>query len=208
MYEGWWMVDATRGQSTIRRPLGDLPATEALLVKVAKFMRAALMAMALLPALVADVGAVQFGLPSAVVPSGLGLETPWNNAIPSSTMDLFAASGVGIQRTDMKWSDIELSPDSYTFGVYPYWGYDDVNGEFSERGIRNLFILDSGNSMYGGDATTSAWQTGFTNYAKAVAAHYAGSGNIYEIYNEPMNQANGLQNASVYTGSPSRSIRA
>ena len=68
-------------------------------------------------------------------------------------------------------------------------------------GIRNLFIVDpnSAMTMYGNDATTSAWQTAFTNYAKAVAAHYAGDGNIYEICNEPMNQTNGLQTASVYT---------
>ena len=47
-------------------------------------MRAALMALALLPALVADVGAVQFGLPSPVVPNGLGINTHWNNASNNS----------------------------------------------------------------------------------------------------------------------------
>ena len=59
-------------------PSRDLAATEAILMKEAKLMRAALMALALLPALVTDVGAVQFGLPSAVVPSSLGLNTHWN----------------------------------------------------------------------------------------------------------------------------------
>ena len=73
-------MDATTNHSTIRRSLADLAAAEAILMKEAnRLMRAALMALALLPALVTDVGAVQFGLPSAVVPSSLGLNTHWNN---------------------------------------------------------------------------------------------------------------------------------
>ena len=197
------MVDATASQSTIRRSLGDLPAAETLLMKEVNFMRAALMALALLPALVADVGAVQFGLPSPVVPNGLGMNTHWNNASnnsPSAAISLFAASGVGFNRVDMKWSDIELSPNSYTFGN-SLLGLRFRVRRCAASGIRNLFILDpnSAMTMYGSDATTSAWQTAFTNYAAAVAAHYAGDGNIYEICNEPKNQTNGLQTASVYT---------
>ena len=156
-----------------------------------------------------DVAAIQFGLPSAVVPSGLGLNTHWNTTVDPATMALFAGSGVDFNRVDMKWSDIEQSSNSYTFGAYPYWGYDDVYGVCAADGIRNLFIVDpnSAMTMYGNNATTSAWQTAFTNYAAAVAAHYAGDGNIYEICNEPMNATNGLQTASVYTAVAAQSIR-
>lgn len=56
-----------------------------------------------------------------------------------------------------------------------------------QRGIRPLYILDYGNSLYesGNTVRTTAGRAGFAAYARAAAAYFKGKGILWEIWNEP-----------------------
>ena len=65
--------------------------------------------------------------------------------------------------------------------------HDQLSNACAADGIRILWVLDYSNPLYGNDYTSAAWQTAFTNFAKATATHFAGEGNIWEVWNEPNN---------------------
>ena len=50
-----------------------------------------------------------------------------------------------------------------------------------------MWTLDYSNSLYGNDYTSAAWQTAFTDFSRAAAAHFAGTNCLWEIWNEPDN---------------------
>jgi hypothetical protein len=130
---------------------------------------------------------------------------PATKAIPTGVPDLDASAGVEMEhvellpkrydlaqdlgfkwvRTEMFWTDVESKR-----GVYDFAYYDQVTRMLAKRGMRPEFILCYGNPLYTREnwllppLTASAIQ-GFAKFAHAAAAHFAGQGLKYEIWNEP-----------------------
>ena len=133
--------------------------------------------------------AVTTGLPSTIVDDGVGLNIhgSW-----SGDVDMAKAAGTSIVRVDLYWSGIEQ-----TQGVYDFSNFDSYANYCNAKGVRVLWVLDGSSSYY--TANTAAWRTGFANFAAAAAAHYQGSSNLFEFYNEPDGSTDtGLSNASTY----------
>ena len=140
-------------------------------------MKAAFTALILMSLMVAGGGGAD--LPSAIVPGNLGVNIHFL-ANKSQDLNMIQVAGARFVRMDLAWNWVET-----TKGVYNFSGGDALYQACAARGIRVLFILDYGNSLYGTDPTQAAWLQGFTNYAAAAATHYKGDNIIWEIYNEP-----------------------
>ncbi len=152
------------------------------------------------------VGAIEFdqvklipALPRLIDPAGAVVETPQvknfsnslgvqithKNATPAG-LDLVQSLGFHYIRTEMFWTDVETQA-----GVYDFSWYDQLGAELKARGLQPIFILCYGNPIYTGEANyflpprTPAAITGFGNYARTAAAHFAGQGARFEIWNEP-----------------------
>ena len=167
-------------------------------------MKAPFMALALLSLSVAGVGRVRVQLPSAVVTDDVGVNIhflPSWGTTPLSDLDMIQAAGCKYVRMDCTWAGIET-----TAGQYNFSGTDSLVTACAARGIRVMYILDYGNSLYGSDYTATAWQQGFTNFAKAAAAHYAGDGVIWELWNEP--DGGGNMSANTYMALANQAIPA
>lgn len=111
-------------------------------------------------------------------------------------LDMMAAAGVKIVRTDFKWGDIE-----YQKGVYDWSAYDELAANLAKRGMRPYFILDYSNALYEQIEILSqngvpyaafvdsprnpASIAGFAAWAKAAALHFQSQNVIWEIWNEP-----------------------
>jgi hypothetical protein len=99
-------------------------------------------------------------------------------------LDAAALAGFDTVRMDLAWNWIETTP-----GVYDFSAFDQLMGSLASRGMKALFILDYGNPLYqsgpGWSPQTPAQITAFGNYAQAAAAHFAGQGVRYEVWNEP-----------------------
>ncbi len=110
-------------------------------------------------------------------------------------LDMMAAAGIRIVRTDFQWSAIE-----YAKGVYDWSAYDELVSNLSSRGMRPYFILDYSNVLY--DTVHIVTQNGvpysyidspndtqsvaaFAAWAKAAAVRYQSKNVIWEIWNEP-----------------------
>jgi hypothetical protein len=103
----------------------------------------------------------------------------------SDDQALNAAEAMGFSwaRMDLFWEFVEE-----TAGVYDFSQYDALVASLASRGMHALLILDYGNPLYtsgSGPPTTTAAITAYTNFAKAAAAHFAGTGTRFEIWNEP-----------------------
>jgi len=95
--------------------------------------------------------------------------------------DLVAASGAGIVRTNLYWSDVETTP-----GVYDFSAYDPIIANLVSRNLTPMLILGYGNPLYtSGSPAAASWKAAFVHYATAAAAHYQGKGILWEIWNEP-----------------------
>ena len=151
-------------------------------------MKISPMALALLFLSVGRIGAAQ--LPSGVVTDGVGVSVHFYGG-GSGDLNMIKAAGCNVVRMDCTWDQIETTAGQYNFGLPDQLYYD-----AKPRGIRPMFILDYGNSLYGTDYTSTAWQQGFANFAAAAAAHYKGSNVIWEIWNEPNS---GSMDATTYT---------
>ena len=116
-------------------------------------------------------------MPSTVT-DGVGVVL--NAASAPYDYDMFQQAGGKMARQDLYWDQVEPYQGQYNF-TYS----DGILGELTSRGIHRSATLCYGNTLYGTDPTTQAWRNGFTNFAAAVAAHYAGQENIFEIWNEP-----------------------
>ncbi len=97
---------------------------------------------------------------------------------------LDAAKGLGFSRVrmDFSWSAVES-----TKGVYNFSNYDALVASLAARGMTLHLILDYGNRLYpptGDAAFVSTTVPAFAAYAKAAAAHFAGKGVTFEIWNE------------------------
>jgi hypothetical protein len=121
------------------------------------------------------------GLPSAVVPNGLGVNIHFVEP-PAKDIAMIAAAGFGFVRMDFFWSGIERQKGQYDFS-----GYDHLVAALARRGIRALFILDYGNPLYddGLSPRTDAGRGAFARFGAAAAAHFRGRGVIWELWNEP-----------------------
>ncbi|MES2490104.1 MAG: cellulase family glycosylhydrolase [Pseudomonadota bacterium] len=110
-------------------------------------------------------------------------------------LDMMAAAGVKIVRTDFKWDAIE-----YMKGRYDWSAYDELVTNITTRGMRPYFILDYSNSLYETVKVVSqngVWSSyiespndaksvaAFAAWAKAAALRYQSKNVIWEIWNEP-----------------------
>jgi hypothetical protein len=90
------------------------------------------------------------------------------------------ASGCKVVRVDLTWDVVERSR-----GKYDFTNFDGFAKACAAHNIRIHWNLDYGNpNLYGKDLDSPAWRQAFTNYAVAAVTHYAGRGNIYELWNE------------------------
>src|ERR1700752_1525118 len=98
-------------------------------------------------------------------------------------LELIAAAGFRWVRTDFKWDATERERGRYDFAEY-----DRLMKALEPLGLRALFILDYGNSLYGdGAPRNDAAQKAFARWSVAAARHFANRGVLWEIYNEPNN---------------------
>lgn len=134
-------------------------------------------------------------LPGTTIPAGVGVNIHFTRGNTQS-LDLIAAAGIRVVRTDFTWSSIEKSR-----GVYDWSAYDELVANLETRGLQPYFILDYSNALYEqmrvswvGAAPTGSYisspqhpqsVTAFSNWAKAAAQHFSGHNIIWEIWNEP-----------------------
>jgi len=121
------------------------------------------------------------GLPSPVVPAGLGVATHFTDPAPGE-MKRLAEAGYRMIRTDLEWGGIERAPGRYDFAAY-----DRLMGHLARVGVRPMFILDYGNRLYdhGQSPRSDSARAAFSRFAAAAARHFRGQGVVWEIWNEP-----------------------
>lgn len=126
----------------------------------------------------------------AAVPNGLGVNIHDHS---DDDLDLVAAMGFRLVRTDVSWSKIERRP-----GVYDWTGIDSLVARTLRRGLVPLLILAYSNPLYAatwkGDSGRLDWayeppvsdpaRNAYVAFAQAAAARYS-SAVIWEIWNEP-----------------------
>ena len=123
-------------------------------------------------------------LPSQLTPDntfGVNIHT---NTPSAADLDLMQAAGVHAVRNDFGWGAIEK-----TKGVYDFSGPEALLKAVTPRGMRVIFILDYGNSLY-----TPQWNSGpaddasraaYAHFAAASVAHFRGQPILWEVWNEP-----------------------
>jgi len=142
-----------------------------------------LVAMALpSPSVTADVPTTAGLLPGPALPNGFGVNIDFRGQ--PRDLDMIAEAGFKLIRMDLTWAVIEQDKGIYEFEKL---GYDSLTEGCSKRGIRILYILDYGNTLYekGRSVRTQAGREAFAHFAEAAAQRYAGSGILWEIWNEP-----------------------
>ncbi len=113
-----------------------------------------------------------------------GVEITHDDATATG-LNLVQTLGFHRIRTEMFWADVETEAH-----VYDFTWYDALVAGLKSRGLLAHFILCYGNPIYTNEnwmqpPLTPAAIKGFANFAKAAAAHYAGQGITFEIWNEP-----------------------
>jgi MYXO-CTERM domain-containing protein len=101
-------------------------------------------------------------------------------------LDIIAAAGFSRVRMDLGWSGVET-----TKGVYDFTAFDGLVSALASRGMNLHLILDYFNPIYPqssdpgyGDAGEQTTVPAFAAVSKAAAAHFAGKGVTYEVWNE------------------------
>lgn len=126
--------------------------------------------------------AVQASLPELVIPEGLGVNIHFTGE--PRDLDLIAEGGFKYIRMDFGWGGIEREKGKYDFiGT----GYDALTEGCIKRGIRILYILDYSNKLYETDRSvrTKEGRKAFAEYAAVSVKRYAGTGILWEVWNEP-----------------------
>ena len=142
-----------------------------------------LVAMASLsPSVTADVPTTAGLLGGPALPNGFGVNVHFRGQ--PHDLDMIAEAGFKLIRMDLTWAVIERDKGIYEFESL---GYDSLTEGCSRRGIRILYILDYGNTLYekGRSVRTQAGREAFAHFAEAAAERYAGKGILWEIWNEP-----------------------
>ncbi|HEY1696226.1 MAG TPA: cellulase family glycosylhydrolase [Polyangiaceae bacterium] len=97
-------------------------------------------------------------------------------------LDIIAAAGFSRVRMDLGWGGVET-----TKGVYDFSAFDALVASLASRGLSLHLILDYFNPLYP-DPTDAGLSpttvTAFAAVSKAAAAHFAGEGVTYEVWNE------------------------
>lgn len=145
-------------------------------------------------------------IPPLTIPYGIGVNTHfvngasmWSNKqnvqdasygpLDRHMLDMIAAAGIKLIRTDFNWENIELKK-----GVYDWAPYDTLIMEMDKRGLRALFIVAYNNTLYASSTksalTDSANVAAYDAFAAAAAKHFEGHHIIWEIWNEPNNTIN------------------
>ena len=121
-------------------------------------------------------------LPGPVMPAGFGVNIHFRGQ--PCDLDMIADAGFKLIRMDLTWALVEHDRGIYEFDKL---GYDSLTEGCGERGIRILYILDYGNTLYekGRSVRTQAGREAFAAFAEAAADRYAGKGVLWEIWNEP-----------------------
>lgn len=114
----------------------------------------------------------------------VGVEITHDDATDTG-LDLVQSLGFAYIATEMLWANVET-----TAGVYDFSYYDNLLASLQARGLRAQFILGYGNLLYTGTTgveppRTPAEIQAFARFAGAAAAHYAGQGAKFEVWNEP-----------------------
>lgn len=122
------------------------------------------------------------------MPDALGVNIHFTTEKPGEAK-MIADGGFRVLRMDFSWAGTEREK-----GVYNWAAYDRLAQTMAKNGLKPLFILDYGNSLYSpappiepaaNDANSPAFRAAFARWAAASAAHFKGRGIIWEIWNEP-----------------------
>lgn len=135
-------------------------------------------------------------LPEGLLPAGLGINVHFIRG-HEHDLDMIAAAGFHIVRTDFRWSETER-----VRGRYDWTAYDSLTAELAKRGLEPYFILDYSNRLY--EASVNGLNSAtrrqspairapesprsvdaFARWAAAAARHFRGRRIIWEIWNEP-----------------------
>ncbi|MEI6071934.1 MAG: hypothetical protein WCS31_09080 [Verrucomicrobiae bacterium] len=122
---------------------------------------------------------------------GVGFETldrdMWD---VSQAWPVLDALGVKCARVQTGWAKSENER-----GVYRFEWLDEIVDKLIERGVAPWFSVSYGNQLYTPEATadgtgfppiyTESERAGWTAYVQALARHYKGRVNHFEIWNEP-----------------------
>ena len=94
------------------------------------------------------------------------------------------AAGVRLLRNDLEWAAVEHTPGVYDFSTTRF---DALADAAVQNGMRMLFILDYGNTLYGPARAVvdDAGRAAFARFAAAAASRYSGRHFVWEIWNEP-----------------------
>jgi hypothetical protein len=110
-----------------------------------------------------------------------GLGVALHDLADVKALDAAASAGFGWVRVDLFWDRFEKKR-----GTYDFSDADRFVAALDARHLRPLFILGLGHAGYGGGPPLKpAASAGFAAFARAAAAHFAGRGVRYEIWNEP-----------------------
>ena len=116
-------------------------------------------------------------------------------------LDAAAAAGFSFIRCDIFWDSLEQQ------GTYQFGPYDRAFAEIRRRKMGVLWVLGYGHRNHGGRIPKSEEdRLAFARYAAAVAAHFAGPGVRFEVWNEPDGET--LGNESTDGDLLRRSLRA
>lgn len=134
------------------------------------------------PSAPADVPTTAGLLPGPTLPNGFGVNVNFRGQ--PHDLDMIAEAGFKLIRMDLTWAVIEQDKGIYEFEKL---GYDSLTEGCSKRGIRILYILNYGNTLYekGRSIRTQAGREAFAHFAEAAAERYSGRGILWEIWNEP-----------------------
>ncbi|MHC4115998.1 MAG: cellulase family glycosylhydrolase [Planctomycetota bacterium] len=121
-------------------------------------------------------------LPGPALPNGFGVNVHFRGQ--PQDLDMIAEAGFKLIRMDLTWAMIEQDKGIYEFEKL---GYDSLTEGCAKRGIRILYILNYGNTLYekARSVRTQAGREAFAHFAEAAAERYAGKGILWEIWNEP-----------------------
>jgi polysaccharide biosynthesis protein PslG len=142
------------------------------------------------------VAAIAADLPPLVFPEGVGVNIHFTRG-HERDLDMIRDAGFKFIRMDLSWGGTERKKGEYDFSAY-----DELTANLEKRGIRALYILDYGNSLYEEKyASTNpitkkaVFETAspqhpesvaaFARWAAAAAKHFKGKRVIWEIWNEP-----------------------
>lgn len=115
-----------------------------------------------------------------------GLERPKSEkiALLNAADDL----GVTVSREELSWANVETGKGEFNWGVYDPW----IN-ELAKRKIKTIGVLSTSPTWASGaDRGESDWYwyapqnpKDYGDFAYAMALHYAGKVDIWELWNEP-----------------------